>query len=144
MTWRTEEAWLFLSIGDAGGGKPATLDLVIGAADGNNHAIPTQGEVEKAISHLLGAGLIDVNDDKFSLTSAGQEIFQRENAVAGRGHITRFLELADKWRITPPSHADPIPWRLNLASWRPRTLPTISGLRTGSRNIVKIESSERG
>jgi len=112
MAWATEEAWLFLSIGDAGGGKPATLDLVIGAADGNNHAIPNQGEVEKAISHLLGAGLIDITDDKFSLTSPGQEIFQRENAVAGRGHITRFLELADKWRTTPPSHADPIPWRL--------------------------------
>jgi hypothetical protein len=63
MAWGTEEAWLFLSIGDAGGGKPASLDLVIGAADSNNHAIPTHSEVEKAISSLLGAGFIDINED---------------------------------------------------------------------------------
>jgi hypothetical protein len=112
MAWGTEEAWLFLSIADAGGGKPASLDLVIGAADSNNHAIPTRAEVEKAISSLLGAGFIDVNADKFSLTAMGLEVFRRANAVPGRGHITRFLELADEWRSSPPSQADPIPWRL--------------------------------
>lgn len=109
--WGIGEAWIFLSIGDAGGGRPVSLDLVIGAADANNHAIPTDAEVEKAIGQLLGAGFIDVNGDRFALSAAGQELYARANAT-GQGHITRFLELADKWRSKPPSKASPVPWKL--------------------------------
>jgi len=110
--WTGAEAWIFLSIGDAAGGREATLDKVIAAADSNNHAIPNVDEFSSAIGRLVGAGLVLASPDRFSLTGAGEELFREINSVR-RGHITRFIETADVWKTQPPSASAPVAWEVD-------------------------------
>jgi len=115
--WTGAEAWIFLSIGDAGGGGEATLDRVIGAADSNNHAIPTPDEFSRAIGQLLGARLIRVSTDRYSLTASGKALFKRINSVH-RGHIQRFIETADLWRTAAPIAAESVTWEVDQVTFR--------------------------
>jgi hypothetical protein len=78
--------------------------MVIGAADANNHAIPAVGEFEQAVGQLLGAGLITVTPEQYSLTSEGRHLYQKINSVR-RGHIARYIETAKRWRSRAPSAA---------------------------------------
>lgn len=110
--WVGAEAWIFLSIGDAGGGGDATLDRVIAAADSNNHAIPTPDEFSGAVGQLLGSGLVHVNAGRYSLTDSGKTLSKRINSVH-RGHIQRFIETADVWKTSPPSDAEPVLWEVD-------------------------------
>jgi hypothetical protein len=80
--WGMPDAWLLAAIATARpdpAGDGATLAEVLSAAEGINHAIPTQDETELAIRHLLGAGLIAVNEtaDHFRVTEAGQQVLRR-------------------------------------------------------------------
>jgi len=70
MGWQGAEAWIFLSIGDsAEPGDLAELDLVISRTDSNNHSVPTVEEFEQAMSQLLGASLVTIEDTRFGLTN---------------------------------------------------------------------------
>ena len=110
--WVGAEAWIFLSIGDAEREGQATLAGVIGAADANNHAIPTVGEFERAVGQLLGAGLITAAPDQYSLTLEGLQQYQTINSVH-RGHITRYFETAKEWRSRAPSNAPAVGWSVD-------------------------------
>jgi len=116
MGWSGEEAWIFLSIGDAGP-EPATLDKVISRADSMNHAIPTVEEFEGAIGQLLGAGLVAVSENKYELTRSGRSLYKDINAIQ-RGHIDRFIETAKQWRRNAPTKADPVPWIVDPEGFR--------------------------
>jgi hypothetical protein len=109
--WTGAEAWIFLSIGDAAGKGRATLDKVIGAADSNNHSIPTIEEFTDAVGQLVGAGLVTAAPDDYGLTDAGQRLFEQINKPK-RGHITRFVDTAKEWRHSAPSAARAVPWTL--------------------------------
>ena len=68
------EAWIFLSIGDAGGDKDwASLDAVIGMADSNNHSIPNASELGEAVSNLAGAGMVETKGSATRLTREGSD-----------------------------------------------------------------------
>jgi len=115
--WTGAEAWIFLSIGDAAGTGGAPLDRVIAAADSNNHAIPNVDEFSSAVGQLVGAGLVLASPDRYSLTDAGETLFQKINSVR-RGHITRFLDTAKKWKTQPPSRAAAVPWEVDPEHFR--------------------------
>jgi hypothetical protein len=112
MGWAGSEAWIFLSIGDAARDGQATLDGVIGAADANNHAIPTVGEFEQAVGQLLGAGLITATPKDYALTPEGRELYAIINSV-DRGHITRFIDTGKEWRARAPSEAAAVKWSVD-------------------------------
>ena len=112
MGWVGAEAWIFLSIGDAARWGDATLDRIIGAADANNHAIPSVDEFEQAVGQLLGAGLITATPEPYSLTPEGLQLYGIINSVK-RGHITRFIETAEEWRARPPSGAGRVSWAVD-------------------------------
>ncbi len=63
MKQRTVDAWMFLAIAisprDAG---PVGLSNLVAAADGVNHAIPTEDELRGGINRLLHAGLVYEHD----------------------------------------------------------------------------------
>ena len=112
------EAWIFVSIGDAGGDQGLVdLDKVIGMADSNNHSIPNPDELEEAVSNLMAAGLVEANGVETRLTEAGGKAGAKENA-RHVGHIQRFLDLDRQWR----SRGYPAPvaksWFLDEETWR--------------------------
>lgn len=92
------DAWIFLSIGDAGGGeKWVRLPELIAAADMNNHAIPTAAELTQAVSNLVAAGLADTYATDTRLTSAGREEYERTRSRSG-GHVGGMFALDTAWR----------------------------------------------
>src|SRR5437016_3797316 len=95
--WTGAEAWILLSIGDARAGAEASLENVIAAADSNNHAIPRPDEFSQAVGQLLGAGLVRVTNDRYSLTASGKKLYKQINSTR-RGHIERFIDTAKVWR----------------------------------------------
>lgn len=60
-------AWLFLAVP----AKPAPLRDVIAVADGINHAIPTERELQVSLGWLQAHGLIQKVGRKYSLTASG-------------------------------------------------------------------------
>ncbi len=65
------DIWIFLCITSRDG---VSLDHIIAVADLLNHAIPTEEEVEKAITRLSNAGLARVEGESFILTETGFEL----------------------------------------------------------------------
>ena len=63
MKQRTVDAWMFLAIAisprDAG---PVGLSDLVAAADGVNHAIPTEDELRGGINRLIYAGLVSEHE----------------------------------------------------------------------------------
>lgn len=67
MTEAQTHAWLFLSVPQA----PAPLQNVIAVADGINHAIPTDRELQVSLGWLQALGLVRKDGRMYSLTPAG-------------------------------------------------------------------------
>lgn len=73
-------AWIFASvIADRG----VDLPRLIGAADSLNHAIPTLGEITRALKALYACGLVDINDSRVHLTPHGRAV--ADDGFARRG-----------------------------------------------------------
>lgn len=100
---RFDDAWIFLSIGDAGGCVgPVGRNDMASRADANNHAIPTSAQLSRAIEALSTAGLAVAADDDVALTEEGCAAYQAANAL-GLGQIDRMFALAETWkRQFPP------------------------------------------
>ena len=111
-------AWIFLSIGDAGGSQGwVGLDGVIGMADANNHSIPNPDELEEAVSNLVAAGLVLTEGTRMRLTEAGDRVYGEANERPV-GHITRMFELGDSWRARDYPKQVPKSWSLDEQTWR--------------------------
>jgi hypothetical protein len=67
MTEAQTHAWLFLSVPN----EPAPLQDVIAAADGINHAIPAERELQVSLGWLQAQGLVRKEGRRYSLTPAG-------------------------------------------------------------------------
>lgn len=65
-------SWIFLSIALATNEKPADLNGISSVADGINHAIPTQKELQTSIAWLIKQGLILKQGKNYELTSNGK------------------------------------------------------------------------
>jgi hypothetical protein len=111
------DAWIFLSIGDAGGrAKWIALDKLIAAADSNNHAIPTVGELEQSVSNLVAAGLVETRGLETRLTHRGVSAF-REAQKLRVGHIERMLRVDEAWRARGYPPGAPKSWSVHPDSY---------------------------
>ncbi len=72
---KTLEAWIFYAISGASGRSPASMRDIQLVADGINHAVPTERELQVAISFLIGAGLVERTGRLLRLTAGGQTLF---------------------------------------------------------------------
>lgn len=70
-------AWIFLSVDDA----PCSLQDIIAMADGINHAIPSQKELQTSLGWLKHNGLVRKEGKKYCLTNAGVELRKRMSAI---------------------------------------------------------------
>ena len=72
--FRHSDAWIFLSLNNMEEGT--SLEDLIAKADGINHAIPTENEVEGALNRLSKADLVHFINAKFFLTDSGKELYE--------------------------------------------------------------------
>lgn len=66
-------AWIFLAIAMASETEPADFKGISMIADGINHAVPTNRELQNAISWLMNKGLINKIGKNYTLTKKGKE-----------------------------------------------------------------------
>ena len=69
-------AWIFLSVGET----PSSLQDIIAMADGINHAIPSQKELQASLGWLSHHDLVRKDGKKYSLTNTGVELRHRVSA----------------------------------------------------------------
>ncbi len=71
----TEEqiiSWIFLAIALATNTEPSDINGISMVADGINHAVPTQKELQISIAWLTNKGLILKNGKRYELTNKGK------------------------------------------------------------------------
>lgn len=66
-------AWIYLAVSIASQTKPTDFKGISMIADGINHAVPTQRELQTATSWLINKGLINKVGEKYSLSEKGKE-----------------------------------------------------------------------
>lgn len=74
MSDTTTISWIFLAIGLASEKSPADYKSIIQIADGINHAVPTDKEIQTSIKWLLSNDLILKNRKKYLLTESGDKL----------------------------------------------------------------------
>lgn len=77
-------SWIFLAIAISSQISPVSFAGISQVADGINHAIPTQKEMQNALSWLTKKELVTKVGNKYSLTESGNKIYeeaQRENKI---------------------------------------------------------------
>ena len=68
MTYRQTISWIFYAVAIASQEKPADVKGISMIADGVNHAVSTQKELNLAIAWLLKTQLIKEERKKYALT----------------------------------------------------------------------------
>lgn len=66
-------AWIYLAVSIASETEPADFNDISMIADGINHAVPTQKELQTSTSWLMSKGLINKVGKKYTLTKKGKE-----------------------------------------------------------------------
>lgn len=65
-------SWIFVAIAEATNTKPTNISGISIVADGINHAVPTQKELQISISWLMKKELIIKKGKNYELTSKGK------------------------------------------------------------------------
>lgn len=73
----------------------ASLTALIGAADATYHAIPTVGELSRALTRLNNAGVISVIDQHYKIAS--HYLDELETARSKKGGLFSLPEKGKKW-----------------------------------------------
>jgi hypothetical protein len=80
MTPEQTQSWIFLSVALGSQTAPTDLEGISMIADGINHAIPTQKEMQSSINWLIGKALIRKHGSKYDLTILGKSLFAQVSA----------------------------------------------------------------
>ena len=73
-------SWIFLAVALASQNEPADSKGISTIADGINHAVPTQKDLQTSISWLSEKGLISKQGKKYQLTLQGKNQYQEASA----------------------------------------------------------------
>lgn len=91
MTENQITSWIFLATAVASQVEPANFNSIAEIADGINHAIPTDRELQSSLIWLARNGLVTKTGSNYNLTAKGKmeyETISRETST--------YLELWDK------------------------------------------------
>ena len=77
MTLAETYSWIFYAIGLASRNKPASIAEIERVADGINHAVPTQKEIQTSISWLKKHALIIKSGKKIELSGDGINLINK-------------------------------------------------------------------
>lgn len=81
MTEQQTISWIFLATALASQTGPADFNSISTIADGINHAVPTQKELQMSLTWLTNRGLVAKIGSKYSLTAKGKSDY---NQVSGK------------------------------------------------------------
>ena len=70
-------SWIFLATALASQERGANAAGILAVADGINHSVPTQKEMQTSLKWLLTRDLVLKEQGKYNLTDQGQELFQQ-------------------------------------------------------------------
>ena len=70
-------SWIFLATALASEERGANAAGISAVADGINHSVPTQKELQTSFKWLLTKDLVIKDQGKYNLTDQGQELFQQ-------------------------------------------------------------------
>jgi hypothetical protein len=93
--WTDRDGWILMSLFLVHCDEGATLTALVGAADATNHAIPTFGELSRALTRLSNAGVISVTQKRFKISSNYMD--ELENVKSGKGGLFSLPEKGKKW-----------------------------------------------
>jgi predicted transcriptional regulator len=85
MTLSQTYSWLFYALALASGNGPAKYKDIEQAADGINHAIPTQKEIRKSLAWLSDKGLVIKEGKTYFLSGDGNTLLNR---LTSKAHTT--------------------------------------------------------
>ncbi|MBS7787667.1 hypothetical protein KIH23_10190 [Flavobacterium sp. CYK-55] len=75
MTKLETTSWIFLALAISSEKAPTNFAEISQIADGINHSIPTQNELQESITWLIQNNLVLKKSKKFSLTETGKIIY---------------------------------------------------------------------
>jgi len=81
MTEAQTYSWIFYAVALASQSEPVNCSGIESVADGINHAVPTQKEMQKSIAWAISQSLIQKEGKRYRLTEAGNKLL--EGASAG-------------------------------------------------------------
>lgn len=82
MSEEKTNSWIFLAIGMANNNLPITFNSIIGVADGINHAVPTQQELQNAFKWLVNQQLVTKDGKKYRITDKGVHLLKKAEAAS--------------------------------------------------------------
>jgi predicted transcriptional regulator len=94
MTKTKINSWIFLATSIASQKEPADINSISLIADGINHSIPTDKELQISLNWLLSEGLISKKGSKYSLTEIGKTKF--ENASKTTSVLFKIWDILDE------------------------------------------------
>lgn len=77
MTDSRTISWILLATALASQIRGAKFNEISEIADGINHAVPTQKELQNSLSWLTAKDLISKDENKYSLTDLGKELLKQ-------------------------------------------------------------------
>lgn len=78
-------SWILLSIAYASQTAPANLASISQIADGINHAVPTQKELQESIHYLMANHLVAKEGKKYTLTKIGKDLVEKTKSTTTMG-----------------------------------------------------------
>ena len=94
MTESKVNSWIFLATSLASQKEPADINAISMIADGINHLIPTDKELQTSLNWLLSEGLISKQGNKYTLTEIGKTKF--ENASKTTSVLFKIWDILDE------------------------------------------------
>jgi hypothetical protein len=76
MTDSQTKSWIFLSTAIASQSESADFRSISNIADGINHAVPSQKELQSSLTWLIVMGLVAKNGNKYKLTDKGKRDYE--------------------------------------------------------------------
>ena len=70
-------SWIYLAIALASQNKPTDFNGISMVADGINHAVPTQKELQTSIAWLMNHDFTKKSGNKYQLTEQGKLTYER-------------------------------------------------------------------
>lgn len=77
MTEKQIYSWIFLAIALASQNGPANTKAIADIADGINHAVPTEKEINISLRWLTSKGYIIKEDSGYIITSKGKQSYNK-------------------------------------------------------------------
>ena len=93
--WTERDGWILMSLLLVQSEHGASLTAIVGAADATNHAIPTIGELSRALTRLASAGVITVIDHRFKINST--HLDELKAVRQGKGGLFSLPTKGKKW-----------------------------------------------